>query len=73
MQGAWSRQRKTAVDRKTQDHLLSACCAEAPNVWPRRLAGNHLRTLRPSAVKGAYVRKVSVSATMSPGITLDVS
>jgi len=34
---------------------------------------DHLRTLRPSAVKGAYVRKVSVSATMSPGITLDVS
>ena len=28
--------------------------------------------VRPAAVKGAYVRKVSVSATMSPGITLDV-
>jgi large subunit ribosomal protein L1 len=34
---------------------------------------DHLRTIRPAAVKGAYVRKVSVSATMSPGITLDVS
>jgi len=34
---------------------------------------DHLRALRPSAVKGAYVRKVSVSATMCPGITLDVS
>jgi len=34
---------------------------------------DHLKSLRPSAVKGAYVRKVSVSATMSPGITLDVS
>ena len=34
---------------------------------------DHLRTLRPTAVKGAYVRKVTVSATMSPGITLDVS
>ena len=33
---------------------------------------DHLKTLRPAAVKGAYVRKVSVSATMSPGITLDV-
>ena len=34
---------------------------------------DHLKTLRPAAVKGAYVRKVSVSASMSPGITLDVS
>ena len=34
---------------------------------------DHLRTMRPAAVKGAYVRKVSVSATMCPGITLDVS
>jgi large subunit ribosomal protein L1 len=33
----------------------------------------HLRGLRPSAVKGAFIRKVSVSATMSPGILLDVS
>jgi large subunit ribosomal protein L1 len=32
----------------------------------------HLRGLRPSAVKGAFFRKASVSATMTPGITLDV-
>ena len=34
---------------------------------------DHLRAIRPAAVKGTYVRKVSVSATMCPGITLDVS
>jgi large subunit ribosomal protein L1 len=33
---------------------------------------DHLRGLRPSAVKGAFVRKVSIAATMSPGIVLDV-
>ncbi|MDA1193624.1 MAG: 50S ribosomal protein L1 [Planctomycetota bacterium] len=32
----------------------------------------HLRGIRPSAVKGAYIRKVSVSATMSPSLTLDI-
>jgi large subunit ribosomal protein L1 len=32
----------------------------------------HLRGIKPSAVKGAYIRKVSVSATMSPSLTLDV-
>jgi large subunit ribosomal protein L1 len=34
---------------------------------------DHIRGLRPASVKGTYVRKVSVSATMSPGITLDVA
>lgn len=34
---------------------------------------DHLRTLKPAAVKGTYVKKVSVSATMSPGITVEVS
>jgi large subunit ribosomal protein L1 len=29
---------------------------------------NHLRTVRPAAAKGTYVRSVTVSATMSPGI-----
>ena len=33
----------------------------------------HLRGLKPPAVKGAFFKKVSVSASMSPGITLDVS
>jgi large subunit ribosomal protein L1 len=33
---------------------------------------DHLRGLRPSAVKGAFVRRVSVSATMTPGIALDM-
>ncbi|MDF1702690.1 MAG: 50S ribosomal protein L1 [Planctomycetota bacterium] len=32
----------------------------------------HIRGLRPSAVKGTYIRKVSVSATMSPSVTLDI-
>lgn len=29
---------------------------------------NHLRTLKPSASKGAYIKSVTISATMSPGI-----
>jgi large subunit ribosomal protein L1 len=33
---------------------------------------DHLRHLKPSAVKGAYIRKVSVSGTMTPSVTLDI-
>ena len=33
----------------------------------------HVRGLKPSAVKGAYIRKVSISGTMTPGVTLDVA
>jgi large subunit ribosomal protein L1 len=29
---------------------------------------NHLRTVKPAAAKGAYIRSITVSATMSPGI-----
>jgi large subunit ribosomal protein L1 len=29
---------------------------------------NHLRTVKPAAAKGTYVRSVTISATMSPGI-----
>jgi len=29
---------------------------------------NHLRTVKPAAAKGAYIRSVTLSATMSPGI-----
>jgi large subunit ribosomal protein L1 len=29
---------------------------------------NHLRTVKPAASKGAYIRSVTISATMSPGI-----
>jgi len=32
-----------------------------------------LQTMKPAAVKGAFVRKVTISATMSPGVTLDVN
>ena len=32
----------------------------------------HIKGLRPSAVKGAFIRKVSVSGTMTPGITVDI-
>jgi len=32
----------------------------------------HIRSMRPSSVKGTYLRKVSLSATMSPSLTLDV-
>jgi large subunit ribosomal protein L1 len=29
---------------------------------------NHLRTMKPAAAKGTYIRSITVSATMSPGI-----
>lgn len=32
----------------------------------------HLEGLRPSAVKGAFIRKVSISATMTPGLAVDL-
>ncbi|MDE2506803.1 MAG: 50S ribosomal protein L1 [Planctomycetota bacterium] len=31
---------------------------------------NHLRTLKPPAAKGTYIRSITVSATMSPGIRI---
>jgi large subunit ribosomal protein L1 len=34
---------------------------------------DHLRAVRPASVKGVYMRKVSLSSTMSPGLALDVS
>jgi large subunit ribosomal protein L1 len=34
---------------------------------------DHLRAMRPASVKGAFLRKVCVSATMSPGLVLDVA
>jgi large subunit ribosomal protein L1 len=33
---------------------------------------DHLRGLRPPQAKGAFIRKVCVSATMGPGVVLDV-
>jgi large subunit ribosomal protein L1 len=32
----------------------------------------HLRAVRPAAVKGVYFRKVSLSSSMSPGVAVDV-
>lgn len=33
---------------------------------------DHIKGLRPAAVKGAYIRKVSVSGSMTPGLLLDI-
>jgi large subunit ribosomal protein L1 len=33
----------------------------------------HVQALRPSAVKGAFIQKVSISATMSPGVRVQVA
>ncbi len=33
---------------------------------------SHIKKVKPSASKGTYIKKVSISATMSPGITIDV-
>jgi large subunit ribosomal protein L1 len=34
---------------------------------------NELKKLKPSAAKGIYMKKVTVSSTMGPGLTLDQS
>jgi large subunit ribosomal protein L1 len=33
---------------------------------------DHVRTLRPASVKGAFIKKAVLSSTMSPGVVLDV-
>jgi large subunit ribosomal protein L1 len=33
---------------------------------------SHIKKVKPSASKGTYIKKVCISATMSPGITIDV-
>ena len=32
---------------------------------------SHIKKIRPSATKGTYIKKMSISATMSPGITVN--
>lgn len=32
---------------------------------------SHIKKVKPSAAKGTYIKKISISATMSPGITID--
>jgi large subunit ribosomal protein L1 len=34
---------------------------------------DHIKRMKPSSVKGAYIKKISLSATMSPGVGLDIS
>jgi large subunit ribosomal protein L1 len=34
---------------------------------------DHIKKLKPSAMKGTYIKKVCISATMSPSVLLDVS
>jgi large subunit ribosomal protein L1 len=31
---------------------------------------NHIRTVKPASVKGQYVRSITISATMSPGVPI---
>jgi len=33
---------------------------------------SHLRRIKPAATKGTYIRKMSLSATMSPGVTVSI-
>jgi len=37
-----------------------------------RMFIDHIRSLRPSSTKGAYIKKASLSTTMSPAVELDV-
>jgi len=45
---------------------------------PEKLIGNveafvsHIKKIKPAAAKGTYIKKMSISATMSPGITVSV-
>ena len=34
---------------------------------------SHIKKMKPSSTKGRYIKKISISATMSPGIILDMS
>ena len=34
---------------------------------------NHIKSLKPSSTKGAYIKKICISATMSPGVQMDVA
>jgi len=44
---------------------------------PEKLTDNiealitHIKKIKPAATKGTYIKKVSISATMSPGVTID--
>jgi large subunit ribosomal protein L1 len=29
---------------------------------------NHVRAIKPAAVRGTYIRSITISATMSPGV-----
>jgi large subunit ribosomal protein L1 len=34
---------------------------------------DHIKRMKPSSVKGTYIKKISLAATMSPGVQLDLS
>ena len=33
----------------------------------------HIKKMKPGSAKGTYIKKVSISATMSPGVLVDVA
>ena len=67
------------VRYRTDKAGIIHCCIGNSSFDPERLTANlialmgDLNRAKPSSAKGVYVRKISVSTTMGPGVTLDRS